>query len=148
MFFSSYKPPSNSLLTVPRRWFWCGSLLPVFFLSEFGWCFTVCLFIILFVRFGLLSDHLLGIAAHSVSHLFSLYFVWLWFWLFPIWFWGRDLPSDCSSSCSLLSYYFFRMMAYIKYWKIEEFCIIFILFIIISSEQLYGSETHLLQVPI
>ena len=25
---------------------------------------------------------------------------------FPFRFWGRDLPSDCSSSCSLLSHYF------------------------------------------
>ena len=28
--------------------------------SEFRWCFTLCLFIILLVRSGLLSDHLLG----------------------------------------------------------------------------------------
>ena len=25
-----FKLPSNSLLTIPRRWFCCGSLLPVF----------------------------------------------------------------------------------------------------------------------
>ena len=29
-------------------------------MSEFRWCFTLCLFIILLVRFGLLSGHLLG----------------------------------------------------------------------------------------
>ena len=34
------------------------SLLPVLG-SEFRWCFTLCLFIILLVRFGLLSGHLL-----------------------------------------------------------------------------------------
>ena len=35
------------------------SLLDVL-VSEFRWCFTLCLFIILLVQFGLLSDHLLG----------------------------------------------------------------------------------------
>ena len=39
--------------------------------------FTLCLFVILLVQFGLLSSHLLGIAARSVSNLFSLYFVYL-----------------------------------------------------------------------
>ena len=32
----------------------------LFLVSEFRWCFTLCLFIIPLVRFGLLSDHLLG----------------------------------------------------------------------------------------
>ena len=32
----------------------------LFLVSEFRWCFTLCLFILLLVRFGLLSDHLLG----------------------------------------------------------------------------------------
>ena len=35
------------------------SLLSVL-VSEFRWCFTLCLFIILLVRFWLLSSHLLG----------------------------------------------------------------------------------------
>ena len=34
------------------------SMLPVM-MSEFRYCFTLCLFIILLVRFGLLSGHLL-----------------------------------------------------------------------------------------
>ena len=50
---------SNSLLTVTKWWFWCGSLLPVL-LSEFRCCFISCLFIIFLVRFGLLSGHLFG----------------------------------------------------------------------------------------
>ena len=32
----------------------------LFLVSEIRWCFTLCMFIILLVRFGLLSDHLLG----------------------------------------------------------------------------------------
>ena len=38
---------------------------------------------IFFVWFGLLNGHHLGIAAHSVDHMFSLYFDHLEFWLFP-----------------------------------------------------------------
>ena len=30
------------------------------------------------------------------------------FGYFPFWFWGWDLPSDCSNSCSLLSHYFWQ----------------------------------------
>ena len=30
------------------------------------------------------------------------------FGYFPFWFWWQDLPSDCSSSCSLLSHYFWQ----------------------------------------
>ena len=30
------------------------------------------------------------------------------FGYFPFWFWGWDLPSDCSSSCSLLFHYFYQ----------------------------------------
>ena len=53
------------------------SLLAVL-VSEFRWCFTLCLFIILLVQFRLLSGHLFGgIAALSVNNLFSLYFVYL-----------------------------------------------------------------------
>ena len=51
-------PHVNSLLTVQGWWFWCGSLLSVL-VSEFRWCFTLCLFIILLVRFVLLSGQLL-----------------------------------------------------------------------------------------
>ena len=50
--------PSNSLLTVPRQWFWCG-------LCELFWCqsvgdVSIYVFFILLVQFGLLSGHLLG----------------------------------------------------------------------------------------
>ena len=51
------------------------SLLAVF-VSEFRWCFTLCLFIILSVQFGFLSGTFWEIAARSVSNLFSLYFVY------------------------------------------------------------------------
>ena len=51
-------PPSNSLLTVLMRLYFCGSMLPVF------WCpsstFHLMFFILLLIRFGLLSGHLLG----------------------------------------------------------------------------------------
>ena len=100
--------PSNSLLTIPRRWFWCGSLLPVF-----G------------VRVSVMFHHMF------VHYTFSSVWVAEWspFWkylptrlaicfrcilsvcdfgYFSFWFWGWDLPSDCSSSCSLLSHYFYH----------------------------------------
>ena len=48
-----FKPPSNSLLTVPRRWFCCVSLLPVFGVIFRDISPYVC-------RFGLSSGHLLG----------------------------------------------------------------------------------------
>ena len=41
--------------SVQRRWFWCSYLL----VSEFRWCFTFYMFIILLIRFGLLSKYLL-----------------------------------------------------------------------------------------
>ena len=69
---------------VPRRWFWCGSLLPVF-----GVRVSV-MFHLMFVYYTFSSVWVAEwltfweIAAHSVSHLFSLYLVCLWFWLFPI----------------------------------------------------------------
>ena len=72
------------------RWFWCGSLLPVL-LSEFWWCFTLCLFIKLLVRFsrcGLLNDHLLGNSCPLV---------------YPFLVFGAGFAF---SSCSSLSRYF------------------------------------------
>ena len=52
-------PHSNLLLTVPRRKFCCGSLLPVFGARVLVTFHLKCVHIIL-VRFGLLSGHLLG----------------------------------------------------------------------------------------
>ena len=69
-------PPSNSLLTVPRRYFCCGSLLSVFGVRVSVTFHLMCVHIIL-GRFGLLSDYLLERAAHSVDHMFSLYFDYL-----------------------------------------------------------------------
>ena len=39
--------------------------------------------------------------ARSVSRMFTMSFVCLWFWLFPIkvWFWVQTLGFACSSSC-------------------------------------------------
>ena len=69
-------PPCYSLLTVPRRYFCCGSVLPFFGVRVSVTFHLTCVQIIL-VRFGLLSGHLLGIVAHSVGHMFSLYFDYL-----------------------------------------------------------------------
>ena len=52
---------------------------------------------IILVRFGLLSDHLLG----KSCHMFVLYFDYLLFLLFPVLVLGRDLGSVCSSFWSL-----------------------------------------------
>ena len=81
--------PSYSLLTVTRRCFWCSSLFRVL-VSEFRWYFKLCLFIILFVRFGLLSDHLLG---NSCS--LGLRFFLIVFCLIVILVWERVLSFDC-----------------------------------------------------
>ena len=56
---------------------------------------------IIFSSVRLLSDHLLVIAAHSVDHMFSLYFDYICICnisYFPFWFSGLDLGSDCFSS--------------------------------------------------
>ena len=53
------KAPSNSLLTVPRRKFSCGSRLPFCGVRVSLTLHLKCVHIIL-VPFGLLSDHLLG----------------------------------------------------------------------------------------
>ena len=68
--------PSNSLLTVPRQKFCCGSLLPVFGVRVSVTFHLTCVRIIL-ARFRLLSGHLWEIAAHSVDHMLSLYFDYL-----------------------------------------------------------------------
>ena len=49
----------HSLLGVPRWWFCCGSLLPVFGVRVLVKFHLICVHIIL-VRFRLLSGHLLG----------------------------------------------------------------------------------------
>ena len=40
-------------------------------------------------------------AAYSVDHVFSLYFDYLLFWLFPVLVMGWELCSDCTNSWSL-----------------------------------------------
>ena len=52
-------PSSNSLLSVPRRLFCCGSLLPVFGVRVSETFHLMCVHIIL-GRFRLLSGHVLG----------------------------------------------------------------------------------------
>ena len=47
-------------------------------------------------------------AAHSVSRMLSLYFVYLKLWLFPILVSRAGLGSDCVSSLSLLTFYFLK----------------------------------------
>ena len=55
----------------------------LFSVSEFRWCFILCL---LDFKFGLgcCVTTFLEIAVHSVGDLFSFYYVCLCFWLFPI----------------------------------------------------------------
>ena len=50
--------PSNSLLTVPRRYFCCGSMLPVFGVRVLV-TFHLTSILIILDRFRLLSGHLL-----------------------------------------------------------------------------------------
>ena len=40
-------------------------------------------------------------AAHSLDHMFSLYFDYFYF---PFWFRGRDFGSDCSGFCILVNF--------------------------------------------
>ena len=62
------------------------SLLAVL-VSEFRWCLTLCLFIILLVQFGLLSGHLLGnscpLGKQFVLIVFCLFVIFIYF---PFWF--------------------------------------------------------------
>ena len=59
------------------------------------------------VQFGLLGGRLLGggcpLGCWFVLVVFCLFVVFV---CFPLWFYERDLPFDCSSSCSLLFYKF------------------------------------------
>ena len=78
-------------------------LCRLFLVPEFRWCFTLCLFIIILVRFGLLSDHLLGNSCPLVLIVFGI------FLLFPILvlrarfaFW---LPQFLFIAFSLLSWF-------------------------------------------
>ena len=96
---------------------WYGSCC-LFLVLEFRLCFTFSLLIIhvLLVRFGLRSDHLLGnscpLGWPFVHIVFCLLVIWF---ISPFWFWEQDLPSDCSSSCSLLSHYtpYLRVVLYL-----------------------------------
>ena len=55
-------------------------------IGEFWWCLTLWLFIILLVRFGLLSDHLLGNSCPLGWPFVLTIFCLLEIWLFSIWF--------------------------------------------------------------
>ena len=58
------------------------SLLAVL-VSDFRWCFALCLFIILLVQFGLLSGHLLGnscpLGKQFVLIVFCLFVIFIYF---------------------------------------------------------------------
>ena len=79
------------------------SLLPVL-VSEFRGCFALCLFIILLVRYGLLSGHLLGnscpLGWPYVLIVFCLFVILIYF---PFWFLERvwlliaSVPVHCFS---------------------------------------------------
>ena len=71
--------PSNSLLTVPRRWFChCGSLLPVFGVRVSVTFHFTCVHIIFSSAWVVEWPPFAGeIAAHSVDHMFSLHFDFL-----------------------------------------------------------------------
>ena len=73
--------------------------------SSFGDVSPVCS---LYFKFGVgcCAATILEIDAHLVSHLFSSYLSNCDIY-FPFWLYERDLPFDCSSSCSLLFYYLF-----------------------------------------
>ena len=79
-----------------------------FLVLEFRLRFTLCVFILFVVRFGLLSGHLLERAAHSVDHMFSCILAICNFSYFRFWFLGLDLGSDCFSSWSVHTYYFYQ----------------------------------------
>ena len=49
----------------------------------------------------------LEVAAHSVDHMFPLYYDCLWFWLFPVLVLGLDFGSDRFNSWSLHTFTFF-----------------------------------------
>ena len=115
--FRSSNPLSNLLSRVSEAPVFCISMstslsvsalvlmwsLLAVLVSDFRCCFTLCLFIILLVQFGLLSGHLLGnscpLGKQFVLLVFCLFVILIYF---PLWFWERDLPFDCSISCSLL----------------------------------------------
>ena len=84
---------------VIHYWPFQGGGSDVVSVSCFGvrvrWCFTLCLFIILLVQFGLLSGHLLGkscpLGQQFVLIVFCLFVIFIYF---PFWFKERNLPFD------------------------------------------------------
>ena len=83
---TSFKPPSISLLTVPRQWFRCG-LCCLFWCQSFGDVLPNVCSLYFYVRFGLLSGHLLGnscparlaIRSHCLLSICNIIY-------FPFWF--------------------------------------------------------------
>ena len=74
-----FNPPSDSLLTVLRRWFCCGSLLPIFSVRVSVTFHLMCVHII-FSSVSVAELAPFGkIAAHSVDHMFSLHFDYLYY---------------------------------------------------------------------
>ena len=98
--------PSNSLLAIPRRWFCCGTLLPVFGVGVSVAFHHTCVHIIL-IRFRLLGGHILG-SGCSFGGPYVLFCILTTCTCIcdiscigQFWFLGLDLGSDCFSSWSL-----------------------------------------------
>ena len=84
----------------------------LFLVSGFWWRFTLRVFMLFLVRFGLLGGRLFEVAARSVGHVFSLCFDYLWFCLFPVFcFWGwvwvlfASVPGLCILFAFIGGYY-------------------------------------------
>ena len=80
--------------------------------------------IILLIRFGLLSIHLLGNICLLGWPFVLIVICLLWFWLFSILVLRVGLPSGCSSSCSLLCHYFLYVF---RYYNILLFRLLYII---------------------
>ena len=89
--------PGIFILTVPRRYFCCGSLL--FLVFSVRVCTLVrllCWWHVLWVL-GSWPPVLEGAVRSVCRGCLSWAAVGLCVWLFPFWFWGRDVGSDCIS---------------------------------------------------
>ena len=140
-----FKPSSkNILLTVPRRYFFCGSLM-----------FLFCLVFAMFVRVCLyvLCGHLLGKGWPLGSRLWCL----LWVCHFPIgilgqvWYLIVSIPDLCTLTYFtwVLTYHWIYKMSYGKANKYKAFSnVVFFFFATNSINSIYntGSQWHILSV--